>query len=622
MSWSLDIAGTRKTLAEWRVNGVSLRRQNLAGDLLTFTAPRSGVEAQLCDYGDTVALYDADGVCWFKGTNQTIPDTISAAAKYQSYTIASPWRYLVENIFQQPWYNGTVYTDHILLIGTIGGNIKAVLDYALSNDATLFQYIEAELTALSALPPTNEFTEKTCAQVIIEQLNFAPDTVVWFDYSTTPPTLRFAQRGSLTAVNARLASYNDVTMPIVSNVQLTARPDLQLPSVKLNFEVLEEIDGQQLLVPSVEVAPDGATGREDGAFNATLTIQGRTIQNVTGTIECQTIDTTSLEWWKQHVAVLRDEKTSILTGPADVTRKDRDGVALTTTYDRELISGQIAPWMDIDWQIEVITATFAYQTISDSNVVRVEDEKTFTLELVTTNAPAGESTYTAVASADSGDALPVGLAAALYASMSELHYSGSFTLQQADCDGTIDLGNVVNLYGARAGHQTMRALVQEVLFNIDGGLTEITVGPPRHLGLSDLLALLQRFRVRRRWTNPDTQETGDLGEGSGDLALGQATANTNAIPGASVSSLFAVQDGSTLVKLDATGKRVRLEGDRTFEWNNGAGILYMGPKSGSGDGTVDLRIGELEGKTIRFRVMPVCTAEGTKRVIIPCSEIY
>lgn len=648
--WKLTLNGTTKTFAEWRVQNVTLRRQNLTGDLLTFSAPRAGfADSPLLNYGEPAILLRTTGdtdVVWFRGTSQTTPEAGDAASHQQTFTIASPWRWLAENVFQQPWYNGTIYTSHIITVGTVGNNIKAVLDYAIAQSPGLLQYLPADLTALAAFPPLNEFTEKTCDQVIREQLQFAPDTVVWFDYETTPPTLRLQQRGSLPAVSLRMAGHDDDSMEKVAVAQLLARPDLQIPSAKINFEVIEEVDGQQFLIPSTDIYPPDATGREDGAFNATLTIQGRTIQNVFGELECAQIDYTSLDWWKLHVPALADTRLTVIAGPQSINAVDVDGQP-TNPLPRELLEGQIAPWMEIDgvpieWKRVTIKAKFAVQYDKAGETLRVEDEKEFTIELMTTDAPDGISSYSAVASVDSGDPVPTGLAQYLYTSLAELHYQAAFTLLQSQCDAVVDLGNVINLFGARTAHETMRALVQEVEFSIDTGTTRIQCGPPAHLGLSDLLALLQRFRVRRRWTNPDTQDTGELGGGGGDLALGKATANNASSPGESTPQVFAAFYAPTLTKvsLDALTTEMRVTtGDGTRYAKVGLNEVraveptktaYLSTAELSltqtAGGSIVAALADAQGKAIRLREVNVCVnvngVDTTKKILVLASEAY
>jgi len=167
-------------------------------------------------------------------------------------------------------------------------------------------------------------------------------------------------------------------------------------------------------------------------------------------------------------------------------------------------------------------------------------------------------------SVDLGDPSIVGLAQYLYESLATLHYDGSIELEEDECSGVVSLGNSLNLLGSRTEYATMAALIQQVSFGIDSGMTSISFGPPRHLNISDILTLLQRFRTRRRWTNPDTQDTGELSGTGSQLELGKAVPNTNAIDGAGVKELqviksdqnmvtLAAQPGNFKIKMDAGG---------------------------------------------------------------------
>lgn len=554
MSFSLTIDGVTQTLAEWRVNGVQLIRRALEPDVLTFNAPRqSWDEEPLCDYGDSITVLDASGAVWFIGTRQLVPQDASASSQSQSYTFHGPLRWLAENVFQQRWYNATVYTSHIIANGNIGHTVKAVLDYAIANGAQL-AYVAADLTVLNATPPASEFTEKVCLDVIVDTLQFAPDIVSWLDYSTSPlPTIRFGRRQTLAAVSLRMADY-DGAMPKVAVGRLIPRPDRQVPSVKINWERFDTIDDIQYLVPFTDIYPPGATGREDGALNATVTIQGRTAVNVFGEIECATIEQTSLPWWLLHVPSMASNGMVVTGGPTNVRAYDDEGNE-TTFYPRELLKkgGSIADWMEYSngdpvlYKEVTLVATFEvteFEIVSAGLPIPVpvkKDIREVSVTIMTTDAPDGVSSYSAEESSSSGDPVITGLAEFLYNGLNPLRYDASFTLIESECSGAVDVRNVVNLFGSRAAFQTMNALVNEVALSLDNGVTQISCGPPRVLGLNQLLALLQRFRVRRAYTNPDTQDTGEIGANEGQVNLGKATGGTNSVPGASVPSLTVVK---------------------------------------------------------------------------------
>lgn len=637
--WKLTLAGVTRTAAEWGVEKLAISTGSLVPDLFTFTAVRATFDLDaLCPFDGQVILTGPDGVVRFVGSRQLNPGAADGQSESQDYTIAGPWHWLEETDYQQLWFGGA-YTSHLLLLRSVGAEIKTILDFAIANGAG-FQYVAAELEALSVFPPTNEISEQKCSAVIIQLLQYAPDVVSWFDYSTTPtPTLHFQRRGSLTAVDLRLASHTaNLTAPICSALKLTPLPNRQIPSAKINFEVLVTIDGEQFLQPSTEIYPPSATGLEKRGFNAVIQLQGSTIQNVFGSLECESVDYTSLAWWQKHVPTLNSSAVIVFAGPENISVSDRDGnpIAEADRLPRELLpgGGAIAPWMtyngqDVVWQTEIVKATFFIETyeIDEENgapsdlPVRTE-HKQFSVEILTTNAPAGESSYQAVATEEEGDPMPVGLAREIYDALNPLQYDALFAIEQEECTFFAGVGKAINLLGSRAEYASMRAMVQQATYDLDTGLTTLKCGPPEHLTLSQLRDLMMRFRTRRRYTNAAAQSSGEVGGSGGDLELGKASANTNAVPGSSVSSLFAVKGGDTLIKLDAGGKRLRFDGDRVMEWNNGTGIFAMSPKPGTGEGSVLMRIADTGGKTLQFRIMPVCTPDGVKSVIGLFSEIF
>jgi hypothetical protein len=613
MAWTLTLANVTKTLAEWGAQNVFLRRRHLVADVLTFTAPRPNfADAELCAF-NAAAVLQFDGAVWFTGTREVVPAEASATSETQTYSFRGPWRWLEDNVYQQSWYGGTIPTSHCLLNGSIGQNIKAVLDYAIANGAQL-QYSLADLNAFTIFPPVSEFTEKLCAEAILEQLHFAPDVVAWLDYTTSPPLLRLQNRGSLTAVQLQRAGLTPVQgVPAVEQITLIPRPDLQVPSVKINGETINTINGDQFLIPSVDVFPLTATGREDRAFNAVITLQGITQTNVFAELECATILPNDLEWLKAHHDGLRDPRVNILRlVPGSVLRYDEDGNLLPFVYARELLpgGGQIAEWMEVApgdpvvWQREIFRfkVDLEFNEIPGDNtpLIGLKDQL-FSFELITTNAPDGVSTYSAIAEAQSGDPPIVGLAQFLYNALNPLHYEGSVSLVEQDCTGAIELGRVLNLLESAPGHETMRALVQEVAFDLDNGRTIAFFGPPRHLSVTDILALLQRFRTRRRWTNPAVQDTGEIAGNTSDVNLGRAIANTNTMPGEGVTEL-------KVFKADVTDNQGNVVGPGKVEIDAALARRQQGAVTFP--------------MTLSIREVEVCVNSTTKHMLVIASEPY
>ena len=604
VAWTLEIVGEEEdSLANWHIQNTQLRRNNLAPDVLTFTIPKSNAaDDPLTLYGGAVRL-KRDGLVWFEGQRMLTPTDIEATSESHTYSFQNAWAWLARNIFQQQWFGG-VYTSHIIVIGSVGFNIKVVLDYAIANGCPI-QYVSADLTALAVTPPSNEITGQSCASVILNLLQFAPDTVSWFDYTTSPPTLRFRQRPALTAVSL------DMGAPMTARVRATrliSREDLQIPSAKICFETIETIDGQQTLVPGVDIWPTTATGREDGALSDTVVLQGKTITTVQGTIKAEAVDINSLTWWKKAIPALTDTRVKSLAFTSTTrTRVGRDG-AVTRNLPRMIVEGQCEQWMInpddsiLDWQEEEFTAEFTYEFWADpidpTSKLKTTVRAPFVFHCTTTNAPEGETFYDTQAAIEEGDPAVFGLAKYLYDSLNPLQWDAGIELLEDDCTAKVSVGNAVNILGLRSEHAVMRAVVQDVTFNIDAGQTSINCGPPRHLSISDILTILRANRQRRRWTNPDTQATGESSGGS--VQLGRGMPNTNTIaPSGEQMTMLAVRSGTHQAKLDATPNATA---DQT--------------------GDVEINLADCKGKRLYIQETEVCENGATKKIMTLRSDSY
>lgn len=92
--------------------------------------------------------------------------------------------------------------------------------------------------------------------------------------------------------------------------------------------------------------------------------------------------------------------------------------------------------------------------------------------------------------------IPVGLAGQYYLSLLTPPWEGQILLRGRDCLAGVRPGLVVNVANGNPDWAAMRALVQAVELRIAAGETTVTVGPPKHLGPQDFVALLQFTRRR------------------------------------------------------------------------------------------------------------------------------
>lgn len=542
VEWTIEHDAVTKTAAEWGVVSLNLRRVSTAADVLTFR--HDGVDFDgdpLFEYGDTIKLF-RDGVKWFEGRVDAVPRSGSTQSEGMAYTVVGPWWYLEHLTYQQGWNldegSGIIVVNksHALLFHAIDGNkldvagqLSDVLNYAVNSGKPL-QFEPANFPTVN--PPVDEATDISCAEIIRMALLWVPDAVTWFDYSTDPPTLHIAQRGDLTAVDLDIAS-EDYSL---DGVDVRSRPDMQVPSVFLKFEQTNTIDGQPRTAVTEQKAPnDSITGTEDGAFVATIELAGSTLQRTAQTIETSLIDVASAAWWQSWAKWLADSNVEI---SVDATSTSR-----LSSLPRALTKGGIASWMKLSSgtpvsaekdtaSARIRVSVFAPgQPHTEENLI-VETDYLFSVEFVATDAPS--DTYSTVVSASEGEEEPAGLAQSLYDATSTLQWQGSLEIKEEDVAGRINVGNVLNILSGRSEWTTMNAVVQEIAESIDGGVTRVTFGPARQLGLKRRIDLLRVNRFRRVFTNPAVRVDGIMRSSGnvtftedllrGDVAAGGAQA--------------------------------------------------------------------------------------------------
>lgn len=569
-----------KPLADYGFSNGRLHRENLGADTLTFTKDLTKFDtAPDISYGQLVLLRDRQGVTRFVGTRVIVPGTANGSEEYQQYQFVGPWYWLERVVYRQTWQqllvNGQLVprtTSHLLLNGTdyrtVGQQITHVANFAISQGAP-FQMGTIDIPIV---PFITEITDQNCAQVIADQLRFAPDAVAWFDYSNITPKLHVRRAANLEQVSLTLGPGQLNTISD-DGLTITSRPDNQVSSVSLRYERTDTLDGKEYLQLGEDIYPPGSTGSGLNAVHSTITLAGYNRTTVKASILCETINTASLDWWKRVIPRLQDQRIKSLsvTNVQRVlqgSRTDANPSGTTSSqFPRMLVEGQLADWMAdatdqaLDWEQEEISAEFTFDLdVDPTSGVKLEKltKLRIPVQLVSTTAPAGESNYSAVDSEEEGEQAPAGLAQYLYESMSRLEYEGSVMITQNELTAFIGPGNRLNILGTQeAGHATMKARVQVVDEYIDQGQTVVNFGATPVLSLGTILEFMRATRHRRRWTRSEVQVNGES-PNEITVSLGKATANVNTITGDQQHKFFAVQDTAKRIELDGNQKRIRI----------------------------------------------------------------
>lgn len=573
--WTLTHASGTKSFAGWGLKNLQRRRANQERDTVTFEHAGAAVDSiPLFAYDDLISIIK-DGVPWFSGTVSRTPRMGSGRRESVSYEVNGPWFLLERHTFQQPWTLYSVGTNpptfqnlfltHFFLgqwpDGTrMTSGMQAYFAFKFVIDAEMdqgnphpFQFSTAPLNAGVGSnnpnpPPTEadivaagfpgffipfiEGKEKSCAEIVHDMFRWSPDVQVRFDYSTVPPTLIVKQRPALPQVFVSMVGSADLS--------IHSREDLQLPAVVVHYERQNSltVNGESRTYVSVttQKAPNNnVTGRERDTLMFTLDLQG-----LTETISTVTLVTATwpgpdnLDWWRARIgADIGNPTRAVDLSISSTTRKTEAGAVIAdNTLLYELRDGQVPDWLQAVQPTKLVVSALAtFDWYSDDGVLLYRVTNKPITYAATFILIAGNTFKNVTLTPGEPDPTVNGnetLATQLYLAVKDLHWEGNLTLV-ADEVGEEYIGKTLNITGGKVEWQTMKALVQQVSEHVDSGRTEITFGPPSHLGIPDLVELLRANRYRLNYTIPARRVTGQVPNQI--LSLGRETSRSNSTSG-------------------------------------------------------------------------------------------
>jgi len=258
MPWTISRnGGAATTLAAWGIEAITLNLKSFDTDELVFVIKKQdALSAATFVYGDTVALVDPSGVTRFQGKIRVDVTNASAESERVTYTAWNVWDDLKTTIYQQTRAL-TSTTDWITLFNkpttqvvlfrdpdyqslgswqkwTVHQQINDVLTFAQANGCALSFDLSGISGANDQQSPWSEATDISCAAVLRRCQSPMADLSGYFDYTTTPPTLRCVRRSSM-GTNAldlldatkvtkidRLRQLNDMVPPGVVFIFVTS----------------------------------------------------------------------------------------------------------------------------------------------------------------------------------------------------------------------------------------------------------------------------------------------------------------------------------------------------------------------------------------------------------------
>lgn len=602
VSWTIAGATTSGTFAALGISAVRRTLLSADTDRVTFVADGSAMDAAaLFAYGETVTI-SRDGVAWFKGRVNNLPRQGSGAAESVAYELVGPWWYLEQAVFQQQWmtyqpdlfligppegFLGRRYKSRVVLCQdddgdkiTSGEQITAAVAYARD---VLDAPVEIGTVDPALDLPYDEATDISCAEVIRRMLRWSPDCVAYWDYTQPVPVLHVRRVSNLLAVSRAITS--------VSALTVTPRYDMQIPGVVLRYEKLYTSTEDGFEYESFALDEAGTTD-DVRTFFSTIELAGANLSRLNQAVVVEELPAALFEggdeddrktWWRQKLEWLADAAVDIESiSVADLAAAD--GATLVDDLGNILVEGQVQDWMTgIHAQEQVLTATVKYAVSDGAENVHEEQEKVVTFRFVATDATT--RTYSRVADSDSGEPVPVGLAAAIYAAWGRLQYDGNLTIVEEDCTTPLRPGHRLNLAGGLAGWAAMDAVVVQVDESLDDGTTQVSFGPARHLSPGDIIALFRSTRSRRVSTGWGKRASGLPQDDANAATTGGLAPVQKATSGAGECRLLVVKDGD--------GNSIRID---------------LADVAG--------------GRTIKPRVIQVCEDGVAKSMYVLCSETF
>ncbi len=561
MAWSISPGGD---FTAAKVIGCTRNLQAGGKDTCTLVFAKNADEAHAFAEDAAVTVAGPGGT-FFSGVVACPERSATGSDEEHSVRLVTKWKWLEEIPYIQLFAAGatpgtTRYKSRVILgLDTTGARqtaaqiIADILAYANSQGAGISVGTIALGETLT--PPLMEMTDATCAEALRSVLRWHPDCVVYWDYAAGG-TLNMEKGSSLNTIS-RTAGPSGTHHG--TRAKVYPRGDMLLRGVQIHYEVTSTVDG----IAYNNIVTDGAgasTGRR--VAHLTIPLQGANITTQSQYCQTQNIPTSKTDpnfpaWikarWPDFVATNPLAGQFELTDPEQEVHEDEEVGPGTTlsTYPRELIKGQIQPWMT---GVSACPVTVKVRVRhKGSAAANPKFYKLFTrpdkiLELTTEvmGTDAHTRTYSTVSGTPS-EAVPTGLAAAYFQAFQSVTEEGEFENVGAEPDVDIVPGVKLSLTGAVT---VSGAPVQSCSTDVFSGRTSARFGPMNaSLTPSDFVEI-QRAGSRSRplvnpGGNPRITSGADSGGGTIKGATGGRLKSSSITAGVPDEDFFTCKPGAT-----------------------------------------------------------------------------
>lgn len=506
-------------VGEMGLTGLSQTEASQSAGSLKLTYAPELAGAYRFDTPDTLLLRGRDDAAdpWimlFSGTVAASPERSFGTGRAADTAEAlDAWNSLSRTAFLVETFVAAAYNkSHVILFRksdgermTTGAQVKAALDYAIAKGVAI-QYVAADLTAMDVAPPADEQSDLSCAEVILRGMRWQADTFTQFDYSTTPPTLRFLTEAAELTLSITLAE----ALANAGGLRIKRNDDKALRGVVIYYEIENQIiDGT---TQEIQTDSHGATSGPNVLVH-TISLGGSYVQN-----EESSIDVTCVSWpsdWATNLAFVKalfPGNDAYLCEILDAgTSAGTSGYYVTAGYEPGY--GITAFASDVWWDIKEKWSLFLgipdnwnnrYACGEDPWPIATYDRTVrYSLSMLFTSSPSGNYTQTTPIVIP-GETVPVGVAEAIYNARRWPLHSGILPREIETIAGVAGPQHNISLQGSLDEYQDMRAPVQLVTRNWFAETEQVQFGYPQQAGARDFVDMLRANRtvnrpLRRTW---------------------------------------------------------------------------------------------------------------------------
>lgn len=434
----------------------------------------------------------------------------------------------------------------------------------------------------------------SAAESLQKLLEASPRTNISFDYSKSPPMCYVMTVDDVAPQSMPLFTGNQGSAgPSHTALDIQRRDDLIPAGVVIGYRITTSVNGQQEVSYQEDKAgPNGSNNAADpdsgpGVLVHILDLQGSSTSFTSAQMDCEPLaarggtQATKRAWWAAmrggNLQKIADSRARFMDASGNATTIpdakyfyvsagfDSTGAAVAAnqeftaadyaTYTNRVVDGSHHSWMTFPNNSAVlavkarITAPMTFREFDatstsqtpDTDQVGNElrrhdgsDQHTGTITLTNAFNTNGQPfTDTTLESAEAGELAiigPGGIAAYLYNMLKVPQYDGDGEWVEINFSETLSILAPLNLTGGRPEWAAMNAQVQDVEQDWGSKRTRVRVGPAKHLTPEQFLKMLNVWRDRRPWYNPNLRTNNNANQ-NGEVQMADTTPQINSTEG-------------------------------------------------------------------------------------------